>query len=85
LPRGRASDALGRTGRAEFAVFAPAKNGTAARMVRRVTDNVERVFGTLREGTRVGVRSAYCTAPAGHRISPPTLLASARRQLEAGG
>jgi PleD family two-component response regulator len=80
---GRLSDALGRTGPAEFAVFAPAKNGTATRLVRRMTDNVERAFGTLREGPRVGVRSGSSTAQAAHRISPPMLLASARRQLDA--
>ena len=80
---GRLSDALGRTGPSEFAVFAPAKNGTAARLVRRMTDNVERAFGTLREGPRIGVRAGSSTAAAAHRISPPMLLATARRQLEA--
>jgi PleD family two-component response regulator len=80
---GRASDALGRTGRAEFTVFAPAKNGTAGRLVRRMTDNVERAFGSLREQQqRVGVRSGYSTALAAHRISPPMLLARARHALE---
>ena len=79
---GRQSDALGRTGPWEFAVFAPAKNGTAARLVRRMTDNVERAFGTLREGPPVGVRSGSSTAAEAHRISPPILLATARRQLE---
>jgi GGDEF domain-containing protein len=81
---GRASDALGRTGRAEFAVFAPATNGSAARLVRRVADNVERAFGNLREAQhRIGVRSGYSTAHAAHTISPPMLLARARRALEA--
>jgi CheY-like chemotaxis protein len=79
---GRVSDALGRIGRAEFAVFAPAKNGSAARLVRRMTDNMERAFGNLREGQRVGVRAGYSTAPAAHRISPPMLLARARAALE---
>jgi len=80
---GRASDALGRTGRTEFAVFAPATNGTAVRLVRRLTDNVERAFGVLREGQhRIGVRSGFSTAQAAHTISPPMLLARARRALE---
>jgi CheY-like chemotaxis protein len=80
---GRLSDALGRTGRTEFTVFAPATNGTAARLVRRVTDHVERAFGSLREGhQRVGVRFGYTTAPPAHRISPATLLTQARSALE---
>src|SRR6185436_302317 len=82
---GRASDALGRTGRAEFALFAPATNGTAARLVRRMTDTVERAFGNLREGyQRVGVRSGFSTALAAHRISPAMLLARARLALTTG-
>jgi GGDEF domain-containing protein len=81
---GRISDALGRTGRTEFAVFAPASNTWAAsRLVRRMTDNVERAFGSLREGHRVGVRSGYSAALAAHKISPPALLARARHALEA--
>lgn len=80
---GRASDALGRTGRAEFALFAPASNGTAVRLVRRMTETVERAFGTLRERHEpVGVRSGFSTALAAHRISPPMLLARARHALE---
>lgn len=80
---GRASDALGRTGRAEFALFAPATNGTATRLVRRMTDTVERAFGSLREGNQpIGVRSGFSTALAAHRISPPMLLARARAALE---
>jgi PleD family two-component response regulator len=83
---GRASDALGRTGRAEFALFAPATNGTAVRLVRRMTETVERAFGNLREGyQRVGVRSGFSTALAAHRISPPMLLARARAALATGG
>jgi DNA-binding response OmpR family regulator len=82
---GRVSDALGRTGPTEFAVFATAKNGAAPRMVRRMTDNVERAFGNLREGhKKVGVRSGYSTALAAHTISPPALLARARTALEHG-
>jgi len=82
---GRVSDALGRTGHAEFAVFAPATNTwAAARLVRRMTDTVERAFGNLREDKKpVGVRAGYSTAQAAHQISPTALLAQARSALEA--
>jgi CheY-like chemotaxis protein len=81
---GRASDALGRTGRTEFTVFAPASNTwAAARLVRRMTDSMEREFGNLREGhKRVGVRAGYSAALA-HKISPMTLLTRARAALQA--
>src|SRR5438093_1765090 len=47
---GRVSDALGRTGRSEFAVFAPLTNtGAAVRLVRRLIDTAERAFDTSRE------------------------------------
>ena len=82
---GRASDAIGRTGLAEFAVFAPATNTwAAARLVRRISDNVEREWGYVAEhGSRVGVLSGFSAAQAAHRISPATLLARARGALEA--
>ena len=81
---GRASDALGRIGRAEFAVFGPATNTwAAARLVARLRDHVERAFGILREQHQpVGVRVGYITAPAAQKISPSTLLAHARSALE---
>lgn len=81
---GRASDALGRTGHMEFAVFAPATNSTAAaRLVRRMIDSVERAFGSLSEGNkRVEVRAGYSAAAAAQTISPPALLARARSALE---
>ena len=80
---GRISDALGRTGPTEFAVFATAKNGSAPRLVRRMADNVERAFGSLREGPKkVGVRSGYSTALAALTISPAALLSRARTALE---
>ena len=84
---GRISDALGRTGPTEFAVFAPATNASAAaRLVRRMIDNVERAFGSLREGNKkVGVRAGYSTAHAAHRIVPDVLLAQARSALEKAG
>ena len=81
---GRASDAIGRTGMAEFAVFAPATNTWAAsRLVRRIADNVEREFGGGEHGSRIGVRSGFSAAQASHRISPAALLARARSALEA--
>jgi PleD family two-component response regulator len=84
---GRVSDALGRTGPTEFAVFAPATNTwAAARLVRRMIDNVERAFGNLREGNKkVGVCAGYSTAHAAHRIVPDVLLAQARSALEKAG
>ena len=81
---GRTSDALGRTGNMEFAVFAPAtSSAAAARLVRRMIDSVERAFGSLSEGNkRVEVRAGYSAAPATQPISPPALLARARSALE---
>jgi DNA-binding response OmpR family regulator len=82
---GRASDAIGRTGMTEFAVFAPATNTWAAsRLVRRIADNVEREWGYVAErGGRIGVLSGFSAAQHAHRISPATLLARARSALEA--
>jgi PleD family two-component response regulator len=84
---GRTSDAIGRTGHAEFAVYAPATNTWAAsRLVRRVSDSVEREFGYLAEqGRRVTMRAGYSASQDAHKISPPTLLARARSALEASG
>ena len=81
---GRASDAVGRTGPAEFAVFAPAGTPSAAeRLVRRLTDSAEREFGSLPErGARAGVRSGFSSASGSHKISSHTLLARARNALE---
>ncbi|HEY3220336.1 MAG TPA: hypothetical protein VGJ80_06370 [Gemmatimonadales bacterium] len=73
---GRASDAVGRTGPAEFAVFAPASNTWAAsRVARRLTDSAEL-------GGRVGVLTGYSAVPASQWISPYTLLSRARTALE---
>ena len=72
---GRTSDAMGRTGQAEFAVFAPASNTwSAARLVRRLADSAER-------NSPVGVRSGY-SAVAGQKISPHVLLSRARHAVE---
>ena len=80
----RASDALGRTGTMEFALFAPAtSSGAGARLVQRIIDNVERAFTSPREGSKgVIVRAGYSAARAAHTISPPALLARARSALE---
>jgi PleD family two-component response regulator len=80
----RASDALGRTGTTEFALFAPATStGAGARLVQRIIENVERAFTSPREGNkRVVVRAGYSAAPAAQTISPPALLARARSALE---
>ena len=73
---GRASDALGRTGPTEFAVFAPASNTwAAARLVRRLADSAER-------NSPVGVRSGYSAAVAAQKISPHVLLSRARHAME---
>ena len=74
---GRASDAVGRTGRAEFAVFAPASNSWAAgRLVHRLVDRAN-------YGNGIQVLSGYSAAMASHKISSHTLLARARSALEA--
>ncbi|MEX2156195.1 MAG: hypothetical protein WD773_05090 [Gemmatimonadales bacterium] len=67
---GRTSDAIGRTGPAEFAVFAPGTNTwAAARLVQRMTDSVEREFTHMEErGKRRRWRSGPATAPP----KPPT-------------
>jgi PleD family two-component response regulator len=75
---GRSSDAVGRTGRAEFAVFAPASNTWAAgRLVHRLTD---RASGY---GTGIDLRSGFSSAHPAHKIASHTLLARARSALDA--
>ena len=75
---GRASDAVGRTGRAEFTVFAPASNNwSAGRLVHRLTDRARNY------GDGIDVRSGYSAASPAHKISSHTLLARARSALEA--
>lgn len=85
---GRVSDAVGRTGPAEFTVFAPATDETGAEgLVQRITDAVSRTAGVkLRSGvstepavTRPARASAPSAAP--RRASPPDLLARARDAL----
>lgn len=85
---GRVSDAIGRTGPAEFTVFAPATDATGAEgMAQRITDAVSSTLGVrLRSGIsadaggpRAPRTSAAYTDP--HRLSPPDLLARAREAL----
>ena len=85
---GRISDALGRTGPAEFAVFAPATDETGAEgMVQRITDAVSSSVGVrLKSGISADSTaskpprssSAYADP---HRLSPPALLARAREAV----
>ncbi len=81
---GRASDAIGRTGQTEFAVFAPASSTlAAAQLMRRMTDSIEHQLGFVAQhSARVGIRSGYSVSYSLHRISPPALLARARSALE---
>jgi len=81
---GRASDALGRTGQAEFAVFAPASSTlVATRLMHRITDSVEHQLGFVAQhGAGVGIRSGCSMSYSLHHISPPALLARARIALE---
>jgi len=72
---GRLSDAIGRTAAAEFAVFAPATNDSAAgKLVSRMRDNVARKGG-------VALRAAYSAATA-TRIDARALLERARQALQ---
>jgi PleD family two-component response regulator len=81
---GRASDALGRTGQAEFAVFAPASTTlVATRLMLRITDSIEHQLGFVaKHGTGIGIRSGCSMSYSLHHISPPALLARARTALE---
>lgn len=82
---GRMSDAIGRTGQSEFAVFAAGTTTwSAARLVRRMTDSVTREFSTLEAdpaAKKLSLRSGYSAAQARHKISPTTLLSKARGVL----
>jgi len=81
---GRTSDAVGRSGQTEFAVFAPATSTlAAARIMRRLTASIEHALGFVaRHSARVGVRSGYSASHSTQHISPPGLLARARSVLE---
>ena len=80
---GRLSDAIGRTDAGEFAVFAPATSDwAAARLVRRVRDNVTQEVGYLTEqGKRLTLRAAYSATIPSHKVEPTALLERARKAL----
>ena len=74
---GRLSDAIGRTAASEFAVFAPATNDwAAARLVRRMRDNV-----TREAGAGVTLRAAFSASGTGQKVEPGVLLQRARNAL----
>src|SRR5437899_920220 len=84
---GRISDAVGRTGPAEFTVFAPATDETGAEaLVQRITDAVSR-SAAIR--LKAGISAAPArpapprgrTAPAPHLASPSDLFDRAREEL----
>lgn len=73
----RLSDAMGRTDRDEFAVFAPATTPAgAARMVSRLTSIV------ARELPNVAIRSAHSASLAAHKVAAQTLFVRTRNTLE---
>lgn len=77
---GRISDAIGRTGPMEFAVFAPATDEpAAARLVTRLADSVSRA---IKGSTPVSLRAGYSAAAAEPRVDPVELLARARTALD---
>ena len=78
---GRISDAIGRTGPREIAVFAPATDGpAAARLVTRLANVVSRTM----KGTRpMELRAGYSVAAAAPRVDPVELLARARTAVAA--
>ena len=85
---GRISDAIGRMGPAEFAVFAPATDETGAEgMVQRITDAVSSSVG-VRLKSGISADSAGSKPPRSsaayadpHRAAPGDLLARAREGL----
>ena len=81
---GRLSDAIGRTGQSEFAVFAPATNAwAAAKLMQRMRDQVSLEAGYMPErGQRVTLRSAYSAALPSQKVEAKTLLERARNALE---
>jgi PleD family two-component response regulator len=83
---GRLSDAIGRTSHSEFVVFAPATNDwAAARLVRRMRDNVIQEVGHITErGRRLTIKAGYSAALPTQRMEPSTLLDRARTALQAG-
>ena len=84
---GRISDAVGRTGPAEFTVFAPATDETGAEgLVQRITDAVAR-SAAVRLKAGISAAPAHAAprrsggAPAPHLASPSDLFDRAREEL----
>lgn len=76
---GRVSDAIGRTGPAEFTVFAAATDGEGAeRLVERLTDMVARATSIR---LKAGVSAAHEVSLA-HPASPAALLERARAAID---
>lgn len=84
---GRISDAVGRTGPAEFTVFAPATDETGVEgLVQRINDAVGRTAAVrLRAGTSVAdpqPRPARASQAVPRQASPADLLDQARKALD---
>jgi len=76
---GRISDAIGRTGPSEFAVFAPATDAAgAARLVQRLGGTV-----AARAGLARPLKSGFSSSNDAPQIDPRELLARARRAVDA--
>lgn len=76
---GRMSDAIGRTGAAEFTVFAPGTDASAAEgLVHRITESVARSVALT---VRAGVSAAVPNAPRQAPPSPADLMDRARQAL----
>jgi len=76
---GRISDAIGRTGPSEFAVFAPATDAAgAARLVRRLGGTV-----AARAGLAQPLKSGFSSSNGAPQIDPRELLQRARRAVDA--
>jgi len=80
---GRLSDAIGRTSHSEFVVFAPATNDwAAARLVRRMRDNVIQEVGPVADqGRRLTLKAAYSATLPAQKVEPSVLLERARNSL----
>jgi len=76
---GRISDAIGRTGPREFAVFAPATDAAgAARLIQRLGATV-----AARAGLARPLKSGFSSSNGAPRIDPRELLERARRAVDA--
>ncbi len=76
---GRISDAIGRTGPREFAVFAPATDAAgAARLIKRLGGTV-----AARAGLARPLKSGFSSSNGAPQIDPHELLARARRAVDA--